>query len=73
MAGSTKMPTMVGSITHLKRVFGAINVALFLPFGCNKQQQAAASSGTKRSSKSRDSASEDARSGNVQHAAAKSG
>jgi hypothetical protein len=27
--------------------FVAINVALFLPFGCNKQRQMAASPGTK--------------------------
>jgi hypothetical protein len=66
-----KYPQLRASISHLKRACGAINVALFLPFGCNKEQQTAASSGTKRSSKSWDSASDDARSGNVQHTAAK--
>ena len=59
--------------TISKRSFGASNVALFLPFGCNKQRQTAASGGTKRSSKSSDSASDDVRSGNVKHTAAKGG
>jgi hypothetical protein len=74
MAGSTENTPQLRRLFHIsKRAFGAINVALFLPFGCNKQQQTAASSGTKRSSKSWDSASDDARSGNVQRTAAKGG
>jgi hypothetical protein len=51
MAGSTKIFIIAGVYFTAQTGMGAINVALFLAFGCNKQQQTAASGGTKRSSK----------------------
>jgi hypothetical protein len=49
------------------------DVALFLPFGCNKDRQTAASGGTKRRSEIGGFYGDEARSGNVQQTAAQSG
>jgi hypothetical protein len=49
------------------------NVALFLPFPCNKARQMAASGGASEGRKSADSPKDGARCGNVQHMAAKDG
>ena len=52
MTGSTRNTDNCGRLSHIsERRFGAIDVALFLPFGRNKEQQMAASGGAKRSSK----------------------
>src|ERR1700680_2535399 len=43
-----KQPQLRASSSHLNRAFRAINVALFLPFGCHKRRQTAAKPDTKR-------------------------
>ena len=64
------MPSMCGR----KRAFGGSDVAIFLPFECNKEQQTAARAGTKaKSCKSSESTRGEAESGNIQQAAAKGG
>ena len=56
-----------------REAFPFQEVALLLPFQCNKEKQTAASAGTKRRSKIADSSSDVAHSSNVQHTAAKGG
>jgi len=48
MTGSTEMPNDWPPCFHSGRAFEAMNVALFLPFERNKEEQTAASGGTKR-------------------------